>query len=107
MPQKNFGNLVGKYVSSDNAGKYEPIVAGSITEYRQKQLADLKRFLAEDYSEKVDNKGNPGDQLANLRGQKKEIETEIKRLESILATRDKVVKETVTEKPKKKKRSKK
>ena len=70
---KNYGNIVMKYVSGDKAKNYKPILASSLADYKKAQLADLKRFLKEDF--KVSgNRDNYLQYSALVNEQKKEIE---------------------------------
>lgn len=78
---KNYGNLVSKYISAGKSSKYKPILASSNNEYNEKQLADLKRFIKEDFSVGK-NRDNQGHYNAMVNQQKKIIEKEIKRLEA-------------------------
>jgi len=78
---KNYGNLVAKYVAGNKSSKYPPILAKSLDEYNKKQLADLERFLKDDFLIVLDPYlCNPADHAKNLAIHKKAIQAEIARL---------------------------
>lgn len=77
---KNYGNFIAKYVSAEKSPKYAPILANSNNEYNEKQLADLKRFLKEDFAIGK-NRDNQGLYNSMVEQQKEVIEAEIARLE--------------------------
>ncbi len=77
---RNYGNFVLKYVSAEKSSKYAPIMANNNDECNEKQLADLKRFLKEDFAIGK-NRDNQGHYDSMVKEQKKVIEAEIARLE--------------------------
>ena len=81
---KDYGNFVMKYVSGDKAPKYKPILADSLDDYHKAQVADLKRFLKEDFRVSG-NRDNYLAYSANVKKQREEIVAEIKRLEGQLS----------------------
>lgn len=46
---KNYGNIVLKYVPAKLSHKYDAILADGLDDYHTKQLADLERFMKEDF----------------------------------------------------------
>ena len=81
---KSYGNAVKKYASKATSSKYKNIAAENISEYRKKQLADLERFLKDDFKISV-NRDNQEQYNRNIGKQKKEIENEIARLKAQIA----------------------
>ncbi len=86
---KDYGNLVRKYVPGNQAYKYKMISADSLIDYQKKQLADLKRFLKDDFRV-PGNRDNYLHYSALIKKQMKEIDSEIKRLEGQIASTSKV-----------------
>lgn len=78
---KNYGNIVLKYVSAEASKKYDVIYANGLDDFHRKQLADLERFMKEDF--KV--KGTPDNfthHSNSILSQGNEVEREIARLKA-------------------------